>query len=91
MARSGDAALKTCRLRPWKQRVTFQDLLHIQTGREGDALMQHGKFSMDAVRKKWFWPLIREMASNPGRWIVTEGVQNDRRGLPSRNSNTRRS
>jgi hypothetical protein len=30
--------------------------------------MQHGKFIKNASRKKWFWPLIREMAFNPGRW-----------------------
>jgi hypothetical protein len=38
--------------------------------------MQHSKFNQYAVRKKWFWPLIREMAFNPGRWIVTEGGPN---------------
>jgi len=37
--------------------------------RRGDAAAAAGrqKFYWIQVRKKWFWPLIREMASNPGR------------------------
>ena len=41
-------------------------MAHEQSGREGDADAATANLLMDS--QKWFWPLIREMASDPGRW-----------------------